>query len=152
MPSGWSETPLRADPTRPPRPWGLSSSVYNNLLLACVLLDAPTWFSSKRRIDCKSKNQGVFSLVQTVVRNAPNFDANPLRQTCTIFSSSTFTLIEARDSHMFLILEVCSSTNKSLCRTLVNSCLSWSFLAMVLASKIFFKFPQASFGVLASRM
>ena len=32
-----------------------------------------------RSIDCKSKKDGVFSLVQTTVWNAPNFDANPQR-------------------------------------------------------------------------
>ena len=41
-----------------------------------VLVDAPSWFYSTRSIDCKSKNEGVVSLVQTVVRNAPNFETD----------------------------------------------------------------------------
>ena len=72
----------------------------------CVLVDAPAWFSSTRSIDCKLKKDGVFSRVDTAVRNAPNFDAKPPRQTWTISLSSMFTSMEAKESHMFLILEV----------------------------------------------
>ena len=71
----------------------------------CVLIDAPAWFSIKS-IDCKSKKDGVFSRVHTVVRNAPNFDAKPPRQTWTISLSSMFTSMEAKELQISLIFEV----------------------------------------------
>ena len=80
--------------------------MYNILLSVCVLVDAPAWFSSTRSIDCKSKKDDVLSRVHTAVRNALNFGAKPLRQIWTISLSSMFTLIEATESHISLILEV----------------------------------------------
>ena len=65
-----------------------------------VLVDAPAWF------DCKSKKDDVFSQVHTTIRNAPNFDAKPSRQTWTISLSLMFTSIEAKESQMSLIFEV----------------------------------------------
>ena len=41
--------------------------------------------------------------MQTAVWNDPNLDTNPPRQTCTISSSLTFTLTEARESQISLI-------------------------------------------------
>ena len=76
--------------------------MYNILLSVCMLVDAPTWFSSTRSIDCKSKKDGVFSLVHATVWNAPNFGAKPPRQIWTILLSS----MEAKESQMSLILEV----------------------------------------------
>ena len=70
--------PLHADPSRPPRPRGLFASVYIILLSASMLIDAPVWFSSTRSINCKSKNDNVFSHVQTVLRNDLNFYTNPI--------------------------------------------------------------------------
>ena len=64
----------------------------------CMLIDTPVWFSSTRSIDCKSKKDNVFSLVQTAIQNDPNFYAKPPRQTCTISSSSSVTLIDLSDS------------------------------------------------------
>ena len=58
----------------------------------------PTWFRGS--IDCKSKNDRDFSLVQIAIRNDPNLDANPLRQTCTILSFTTVTLIGERVTHV----------------------------------------------------
>ena len=74
--------------------------MYNILLSVCVLVDTPAWFFSTRGIHCKSKKDSVFSRVHTTVQNAPNFDAKPLRQTWT------FTLMEAKESHMSLIFKV----------------------------------------------
>ena len=97
-----SRTPplLRTDSPRLPRPRGLSFYVYNILLSVCVLIDASTWFFSTSSIDCKSNKDDVFSLVQTAVWNAPNFDANPQRQICTISPSWTFTSME-RESRRY---------------------------------------------------
>jgi uncharacterized membrane-anchored protein len=72
----------------------------------CVLVDAPTWFSSTRRIDCKSKKDGVDSLVHTAIWNAPNFDARPQRQIWTVSLSSIFTSTDARDSQISLSFRV----------------------------------------------
>ena len=80
--------------------------MYNILLSVCVLVNTPVWFSSTRTINYKSKKDGVFSRVHTAVRNAPNFDAKPLRQTWTISLSSMFTSMETRESQMSLIFEV----------------------------------------------
>ena len=80
--------------------------MYIILLLVCVLVDAPVWFSSTRSIDYKSKKDGVFSRVHTAVRNAPNFGAKPPRQIWTIPLSLMFTSMEATESQMFLIFEV----------------------------------------------
>ena len=77
--------------------------MYNILLLVFVLIDTPVWFSSTRSIDCKSKKDGDFSLVQMVVRNDPNLDASPPRQTWTISPSSTVKLMEAIKSQISLI-------------------------------------------------
>ena len=52
---------------------------------------------------------------------------------------------------MSLIFEVSSATDRSRCRRLLNSCRSWSFRAVVLAAKTFFRFSHAPFGVCASR-
>jgi hypothetical protein len=75
-------------------------------LSVCVLLEAPTWFSSTRRIDCKSKKDGIVSLVHTAVRNAPNFDARPPRQIWTFSLSLMFTSTDAKDSQISLIFRV----------------------------------------------
>ena len=80
--------------------------MYNILLSVCVLVDAHAWFSSTRSIDCKSKKDGVFSRVDTTVRNAPNFGAKPPRQTWTVSLSSMFTSMEGKESQMSLIFEV----------------------------------------------
>jgi hypothetical protein len=72
----------------------------------CVLVDAPTWFSSTRNIDCKSKKDGVVSLVHTAIRNAPNFDAKPPRQIWTFSLSSMSTSTDAKDSQISLIFRV----------------------------------------------
>ena len=55
---------------------------------------------------CKLKNNGVFSRVHRAVWNSPNFDTSPLRQICTISPSSTFTSMEAKESHISFIFEV----------------------------------------------
>ena len=52
------------------------------------------------------KNDKDFSIVQPTVWNEPNIYVNPLRQTCTILSSSMVTLMEVRDSQMSMIREV----------------------------------------------
>ena len=80
--------------------------MYNILLLLCVLVDTPAWFSSTRSIDCKSKKDDVFSWVHTAVRIAPNIGAKPLRQIWTISLSLMFTSMEAKESQISLILEV----------------------------------------------
>jgi hypothetical protein len=72
----------------------------------CVLVDAPTWFSSTRSIDCKSKNDGVVSFVHTAIRDAPNFDARPPRQIWTFSLSSMSTSTNAKDSQISLIFRV----------------------------------------------
>jgi hypothetical protein len=72
----------------------------------CVLVDAPTWFSSTRSIDCRSKKDGVVFLVHTAVRNIPKFDARPPRQIWTFSLSSMFTSTNARDSQISLIFRV----------------------------------------------
>ena len=96
--------PRSRRPPRPPRPRGLSPSVYSILLSACVLVEAPAWFSSTRSIECKLKKDGVFSRVHTAVRNAPNFGAKPQRQIWTMSPPSMFTSMEARESQISLIL------------------------------------------------
>ena len=66
-----------------------------------ILVDSPVWFSSTRSIDCKSKKDENFSLVQIVVGNDPNLDASPPTQT-----SSMVTVMETRESHISLIWAV----------------------------------------------
>ena len=63
-----------------------------------------------------------------------------------------FTSMEAKESQMSFIFKVYSATDKSGCHRLLNSFRSSSFLNVVLAAKIFFRFPQASFGIFASRL
>jgi hypothetical protein len=63
-------------------------------------------FSSTRSIDCKSKKDGVVSLVHTVVRNAPNFDARPPIQIWTFSLLSMSTSTDAKDSQISLIFKV----------------------------------------------
>jgi hypothetical protein len=71
-----------------------------------MLIGAPTWFSSTRSIDCKSKKDGVVSRVHKAVRNAPNFDAKPPRQIRTFSLSSMFTSIDAKESQISFIFKV----------------------------------------------
>ena len=97
-----------------------------------------------------SKNKGVFSLVQTIVQNALNFDTKAPetnmhhlillndhvdggKEVADLFNPAR--VIGHR--HVFL-LDVAQLPSEL------------EFLAVVLAAKTFLRFPQASFGILAS--
>ena len=100
MPLVYSYRPPRlcVNPNHPSQPQGLSAYVYNILLSACVLVDAPMWFSSTRNINCSSKKEDLFTLMEISVRNYPSLDTSPPRSTCIISSSLMITLMEAWES------------------------------------------------------